>query len=149
MEFTRSYIESRLTMIILVEYDKSKKAWMFLKPFTRNTSCILKFACYRGMPRFKRFIGKSRPRDLNSSKGCNGHSKATQCKFLLMVLSSTSANNAAGFIWWQNLMTKSTVATSALHSTMNADRKPLNLTNSLGFLIMQCHLWVELPQSMQ
>nr|GMC92313.1 uncharacterized protein LOC109162996 isoform X4 [Ipomoea batatas] len=46
-----------------------------------------------------------------------------------MPVSSTSTNNAAGFIWWQNLMTKSTIATSALQSTMSADKKPLNLAH--------------------
>nr|GMD98504.1 glutamate receptor 2.9-like [Ipomoea batatas]GME01449.1 glutamate receptor 2.9-like [Ipomoea batatas]GME20261.1 glutamate receptor 2.9-like [Ipomoea batatas] len=50
MDFTQPYVESGLTMIVPVKNDKSKRAWMFLKPFTRNmwvvTSAILFYTMF-------------------------------------------------------------------------------------------------------
>ncbi|KAJ8549505.1 hypothetical protein K7X08_033212 [Anisodus acutangulus] len=36
VEFTQPFAESGLTMVVPVKFDGSKKAWMFLKPFTGN-----------------------------------------------------------------------------------------------------------------
>ncbi|MCD9645060.1 hypothetical protein HAX54_033713 [Datura stramonium] len=36
VEFTQPFAESGLTMVVPVKFDRSEKAWMFLKPFTGN-----------------------------------------------------------------------------------------------------------------